>query len=55
MSAGLRAAIIAVREFPPVNGKDGKALAEQEPKKVRMRHEARGALMSRQGSGGVTV
>lgn len=32
MSAGLRAAIIAVREFPPMNGKDGKTIGELEPK-----------------------
>lgn len=31
MSAGLRAAIIAVREFPPMNGRDGKTIGE--PKK----------------------
>lgn len=33
MSAGLRAAIIAVREFPPMNGEDGKALTEPGPTK----------------------
>lgn len=33
MSAGLRAAIIAVREFPPMNGKDGKTIGEPKPKK----------------------
>lgn len=33
MSAGLRAAIIAVREFPPMDGEDEKVTDELETKK----------------------
>lgn len=43
MSAGLRAAIIAVREFPPMHGEEGKAYA------------GLGTKESQTGSGGLSA
>lgn len=55
MSAGLRAAIIAVREFPPTNERRGKLELGRVLKKVRLGHRVRGASLLRQGSNRVTV
>lgn len=55
MSAGLRAAIIAVREFPPMSGQRGKLALGWVLSKVTLRHGVRGTSVPRQGSDRVTV
>ena len=55
MSAGLRAAIIAVREFPPTNGEEGKAELGVGPEKSQPGSQGQGAPLLRQGSDRVTA